>query len=140
MIFSWSLSCWPASFASASAASDKDPTSWWKQGVVYQVYPRSFLDGCSQVCTGTGSLRGIEKKLTYLRENLGVDIIWISPIYDSQDERFWLRYQQLYLSMAHLWQCRGCAPTCCFRQKYWSTRAVGPRVQQITLQINIHGS
>jgi hypothetical protein len=51
--------------------------------VVYQVYPRSFFDGCSPACTGTGSVRGIEQKLGYLRDDLGVDILWISPIYDS---------------------------------------------------------
>ena len=56
---------------------------WWRHGVVYQIYPRSFLDGCSPSCTGTGSLRGIESKLVYLRDDLGIDVIWISPIYDS---------------------------------------------------------
>ena len=37
-------------------------TPWWKHGVVYQIYPCSFLDGCSPTCTGTGSgrLRGCE--------------------------------------------------------------------------------
>ena len=71
-----------------AASTTDDPTSWWKQGVVYQVYPRSFLDGCDPACTGTGSLRGIEKKLTYLRDELGVNIIWISPIYDSPMKDF----------------------------------------------------
>ena len=40
---------------------------WWKTGVIYQIYPRSFLDGCEPKCTGDGTLIGITKKLTYLK-------------------------------------------------------------------------
>eukprot|EP01147_Barroeca_monosierra_P000050 gene50-3446_t len=63
-------------------ASNDSAQLWWKTGIIYQVYPRSFLDGCSPNCTGTGSLIGIQQKLPYLRD-LGVAAIWISPIYDS---------------------------------------------------------
>lgn len=52
---------------------------WWHDKVAYQIYPKSFLDTNGD---GMGDLRGIIKKLDYLKE-LGVDIIWISPIYPS---------------------------------------------------------
>jgi alpha-glucosidase len=52
---------------------------WWKHGVIYQVYPRSFQDTDGN---GVGDLKGISERLEYL-EWLGVDAIWISPIYPS---------------------------------------------------------
>jgi glycosidase len=52
---------------------------WWERGIIYQVYPRSFMDGNGD---GIGDLAGIRQKLDYL-EWLGVDAIWISPIYPS---------------------------------------------------------
>lgn len=52
---------------------------WWKKSVVYQVYPRSFMDANGD---GIGDLKGITQKLDYLAE-LGVDVIWLSPIYQS---------------------------------------------------------
>jgi alpha-glucosidase len=52
---------------------------WWQSGVVYQVYPRSFQDSNGD---GVGDLDGIRRRLDYLRD-LGVDAIWISPIYPS---------------------------------------------------------
>jgi len=54
-------------------------SDWWKRAVVYQVYPRSFCDSNGD---GIGDLNGITSKLDYLKE-LGVDVIWISPIYQS---------------------------------------------------------
>lgn len=53
--------------------------AWWKEGVVYQVYPRSFCDSNGD---GIGDIRGITSKLGYLRE-LGIDVIWLSPVYAS---------------------------------------------------------
>jgi alpha-glucosidase len=52
---------------------------WWQHGVIYQIYPRSFSDSNSD---GIGDLRGVITKLDYI-EWLGVDAIWISPIYPS---------------------------------------------------------
>lgn len=54
---------------------------WWKKAVVYQIYPKSFCDGNGD---GIGDLRGIISKLDYIKR-LGVDIIWLSPIYVSPD-------------------------------------------------------
>ena len=52
---------------------------WYKEGVVYQIYPRSFKDTSGN---GVGDLRGIIEKLDYLKE-LGIDVIWLSPVYKS---------------------------------------------------------
>jgi alpha-glucosidase len=64
-------------------SSDQD-FLWWRDGVVYQIYPRSFADGNGD---GVGDLRGIIERLDYLNDGagggLGVDAIWLSPIYPS---------------------------------------------------------
>lgn len=56
--------------------------TWWKEAVVYQIYPRSFMDSNGD---GIGDLRGIITKLDYLKE-LGADVIWLSPIYRSPND------------------------------------------------------
>jgi alpha-glucosidase len=53
--------------------------AWWQRGVVYQIYPRSFQDSNGD---GIGDLPGITARLDYLVD-LGVDAIWISPIFAS---------------------------------------------------------
>ena len=53
--------------------------SWWQTGIIYQIYPRSFQDSNGD---GIGDLRGITQRLPYLKE-LGVDAIWLSPIFPS---------------------------------------------------------
>ena len=56
---------------------------WWKEAVIYQIYPRSFSDSNGD---GVGDLQGIIDKLDYLKgspDSLGVDAIWLSPIYPS---------------------------------------------------------
>ncbi len=57
-------------------------TSWWKEAVVYQIYPRSFLDSNGD---GIGDLRGIISRLDYLKK-LGIDVIWMSPVYQSPND------------------------------------------------------
>lgn len=56
--------------------------TWWKESVIYQIYPRSFNDSNGD---GIGDLQGIIQKLDYLKE-LGVDILWLSPIYQSPND------------------------------------------------------
>ena len=56
-----------------------EPARWWESGVVYQIYPRSFMDSDGD---GVGDLPGITSKLEYLRW-LGIDAVWISPFYPS---------------------------------------------------------
>lgn len=55
---------------------------WWKSAVVYQIYPRSFMDSDGD---GIGDLRGIIGKLDYLQD-LGIDVVWLSPVYDSPND------------------------------------------------------
>lgn len=55
---------------------------WWKEAVVYQIYPRSFQDSNGD---GVGDLNGIRSRLSYLKE-LGIDVIWLSPIYQSPND------------------------------------------------------
>ena len=55
---------------------------WWKEAVVYQVYPRSFRDSNGD---GVGDLNGITQSLDYLKE-LGIDVIWLSPVYRSPND------------------------------------------------------
>lgn len=62
-----------------SSKDKKITPTWWKEAVFYQIYPRSFMDGNGD---GVGDLPGIISKLDYLKE-LGVDALWLSPIYDS---------------------------------------------------------
>ena len=58
---------------------DQSEQAWWRKGIFYQVYPRSFRDSDGD---GVGDLRGIIEKLPYL-EQLGIDAIWLSPIFPS---------------------------------------------------------
>lgn len=56
--------------------------TWWKEGVVYQIYPRSFQDTTGN---GVGDIQGIIKRLDYIK-GLGVDIIWLCPVYKSPND------------------------------------------------------
>lgn len=56
--------------------------AWWKEAVFYQIYPRSFKDSDGD---GIGDLQGLITKLDYIKE-LGIDAIWLSPIYDSPND------------------------------------------------------
>lgn len=55
---------------------------WWKESVVYQIYPRSFCDSNGD---GIGDIKGITSKLDYLK-GLGIDVIWLSPVYQSPND------------------------------------------------------
>ncbi|WML49473.1 alpha-glucosidase [Neobacillus sp. PS3-34] len=55
---------------------------WWKESVVYQIYPRSFMDSNGD---GIGDLKGIISRLDYL-QGLGIDVIWLSPVYKSPND------------------------------------------------------
>ncbi len=68
----------PANSPSAVTANGYQK-KWWKEAVVYQVYPRSFKDSNGD---GIGDLKGITSRLDYIK-GLGVDVIWLSPHYDS---------------------------------------------------------
>lgn len=69
--------------ASAAAAPSHDET-WWKHAVLYEIYPRSFQDSNGD---GLGDLNGIAQRLDYL-QSLGVDAIWIAPMYPSPQVDF----------------------------------------------------
>lgn len=56
--------------------------TWWKEAVVYQIYPRSFMDSNGD---GIGDIRGIISRLDYLKY-LGIDVIWLSPVYKSPND------------------------------------------------------
>ena len=59
--------------------------NWWKESIVYQIYPKSFNDSNGD---GIGDIRGIIEKLDYLKE-LGVNVLWISPMLESpQDDKY----------------------------------------------------
>lgn len=56
--------------------------TWWKEAVIYQIYPRSFMDNNGD---GIGDLKGITSRLDYLKY-LGIDVIWLSPVYKSPND------------------------------------------------------
>src|SRR6188474_3280458 len=62
-----------------SAAGHSVDALWWQKGLIYQIYPLSFMDSNGD---GSGDLRGIISRLDYCRW-LGVDAVWLSPIYPS---------------------------------------------------------
>lgn len=57
----------------------EQPNPWWQNGVIYQIYPKSFQDSTGN---GYGDLAGVTRRLDYLQE-LGVDAIWLTPVYVS---------------------------------------------------------
>ncbi len=71
-------------FASAQSQPKTSERDWWKNAVIYEIYPRSFQDSNGD---GIGDLNGITERLDYLKE-LGVDAIWLSPIYPSPQVDF----------------------------------------------------
>ncbi|TRX24040.1 alpha-glucosidase [Flavobacterium franklandianum] len=71
-------------FITAQSQETKTSTDkkWWKEAVVYQIYPRSFKDSDGD---GVGDLKGIISKLDYLR-SIGIDAVWLNPIYESPND------------------------------------------------------
>ena len=66
-----------------SAQQDEQPDrKWWKEAIVYQIYPRSFKDADGD---GIGDLKGIISKLDYIK-SLGVNVVWLNPIYSSPND------------------------------------------------------
>src|SRR4029077_1676352 len=55
---------------------------WWKEAVVYQIYPRSFKDSDGD---GIGDLKGISSKLDYIKR-LGIDAVWLNPVFESPNK------------------------------------------------------
>ena len=66
------------------ASGSPESYLWWQRGIIYQIYPRSFMDGNGD---GVGDLAGITSRLDYLRW-LGVDAVWLSPVYPSPMKDF----------------------------------------------------
>ena len=65
--------------------TDLDPSqqhTWWKEAVIYQIYPRSYADSDGD---GVGDLRGIIQHLDYI-QSLGVDVVWLNPIFPSPND------------------------------------------------------
>ncbi len=71
--------CTTKGFSQQNAGSQATEKKWWKEAVVYQIYPRSFKDSDGD---GIGDLNGIIQKLDYVK-SLGIDVIWLNPIYAS---------------------------------------------------------
>ena len=68
----------------AKRGAPRNETDWWKNAVIYEVYPRSFQDTNGD---GIGDLNGITSRLDYLKD-LGVDAIWLTPVYPSPQVDF----------------------------------------------------
>ncbi len=81
LIFIGFLLCTSCGEKPAPAPSQTEGV-WWKEGIIYQLYPRSFKDSNGD---GVGDLRGIIQELDYLK-SLGVDIVWLNPIYSSPND------------------------------------------------------
>jgi len=74
----------PAQAGSKPASAASNEQDWWKNAVIYEIYPRSFQDSNGD---GIGDLNGITERLDYLKE-LGVDAIWLTPVYPSPQVDF----------------------------------------------------
>ena len=69
-------------YAQSTTTNDSTKRKWWKEAIVYQIYPRSFKDSDGD---GIGDLKGITSKLDYIK-SLGVNTIWLNPIYSSPND------------------------------------------------------
>lgn len=74
--------CFTTVFAQKNTATSDNQQQWWKEEIVYQLYPRSFKDSNGD---GIGDLKGIISELDYLK-SLGITAVWINPIYSSPND------------------------------------------------------
>src|ERR1700728_549652 len=74
----------PSAVQHSAKGSSGNLENWWKNAVIYEIYPRSFQDSNGD---GIGDLNGITSRLDYLQK-LGVEAIWLSPIYPSPQVDF----------------------------------------------------
>ncbi len=84
IVLALSFAAGVVAFGGSSAAAQASGDTWWKHAVVYEIYPRSFQDSNGD---GIGDLNGITQRLGYL-EGIGVDAIWIAPMYPSPQVDF----------------------------------------------------
>src|SRR6476619_1635772 len=84
VLFSITLSYIFLSCKSNHEMKEKESTDrkWWKEAIVYQIYPRSFKDSDGD---GIGDLKGITSKLDYVK-SLGIDVVWLNPVYSSPND------------------------------------------------------
>ena len=82
IIFAFTSCNSPVSSNKKSGTDSIPGRQWWKEAVVYQIYPRSFKDSDGD---GIGDLKGIISKLDYIK-SLGVDAVWLNPIYSSPND------------------------------------------------------
>ena len=68
--------------SNAQNTTDSTQAKWWKEAIVYQIYPRSFKDSDGD---GVGDLKGIISQLDYLK-SLGITAVWLNPIYASPND------------------------------------------------------
>ncbi len=80
----WLSSCYRIALTAQARAAAPAAAKWWQNAVIYEIYPRSFQDSNGD---GIGDLNGITQRLGYL-ESLGVDAIWIAPMYPSPQVDF----------------------------------------------------
>jgi oligo-1,6-glucosidase len=81
----WIISClffWQCGTDQSHIAANNNEKKWWKEAIVYQIYPRSFKDSDGN---GIGDLKGILSELDYIK-SLGVNTVWLNPIYSSPND------------------------------------------------------
>jgi len=81
-LFAFLLLLWEGSYCQLNTASKAPYAKWWKEAIVYQIYPRSFKDSDGD---GVGDLKGIISRLDYLK-SLGINTVWLNPIYSSPND------------------------------------------------------
>jgi oligo-1,6-glucosidase len=81
-LFSFLVLCFKTGYGQQGPSSTAAENKWWKEAIVYQVYPRSFKDSDGD---GIGDLKGLLSRLDYLK-SLGITAVWLNPIYSSPND------------------------------------------------------